>query len=80
MWSWWFENLKTLKRGGKKLLPVTVLDASVVLPKSPGGLPYKSDGEACRKIPIKPVPFPKGDLCGVSELANTVTFHPKHPK
>ena len=65
---------------GKELLPVTVLDAPVVLAKSPGGLPYKSDGDACRKIQIKPAPAPKGDICGVSEWANTVTFHPKHPK
>ena len=65
---------------GKELLPVTVLDAPVVLAKSPGGLSFKSDGDACQKIPIKPAPAPKGDLCGVSEWANTVTFHPKHPK
>ena len=65
---------------GKELLPVTVLDASVVLAKSPGGRSFKSDRDACQKIPIKPAPAPKGDLCGVSEWANTVTFHPKHPK
>ena len=65
----------------KELLPETVLDAPVVLAKSPRGLPYKSDGDACRKIQIKPAPAPiKGDICGVSEWANTVTFHPKHPK
>ena len=63
---------------GKELLPVTVLDASAILAKSPGGLSFKNDGDACRKIQIKPAPAPKGDLCGVSELVNRVTFHPKH--
>ena len=35
---------------GKELLPVTVLDAPVVPAKSPGELPYKSDGDACRNV------------------------------
>ena len=41
----------------------------------PGGLPYKNDGDAHRKIQIKPLRetnvgvAPKGDLCVVSDRA-----------